>query len=221
MRDIKINDINIHIIILGFARTNCYIACNNTTKEAIVIDPADQFDVIAEYIKKNNYNLCGILITHGHFDHILATKELVDNFGVKVYANKKEQELLVNSTFELTGTIHNKCEIRPDVFLEDEEIIHLAGFKIRTIHTPGHTSGGICYYFEEDKVLFSGDTLFRETIGRTDLPTGSFPTIISSIKDKLMLLEDEVLVFPGHGESTTIGYERENNEYLGEDRLWE
>lgn len=219
--DIMVGNLHIHICILGSVRTNCYILNNIQTKEAIVIDPADQANIISDYIKRENLALKGILLTHGHFDHILAASTIGNEYHVKIYGNKNEKELLSDSYMNFSKTVGNDYGMELDESLEDGEILNLAGFTIKSIHTPGHTSGGNCYYFDEEKVLFSGDTLFRETVGRTDLPTGNFPVIISSIKEKLMILDDEVLVYPGHGESTTIGYEKENNEYLNADKLWE
>ncbi|ROR25266.1 glyoxylase-like metal-dependent hydrolase (beta-lactamase superfamily II) [Mobilisporobacter senegalensis] len=219
--DSIIGNLHIHICILGSVRTNCYILCNKLTNEAIVIDPADQANVIIDYINNQNLLLKGVLLTHGHFDHILAAAAIAREYGVKIYANENERELLADSHMNFSKTAGCDYGMEPDEVLKDGQVLNLAGFKIKVIHTPGHTIGSSCYYLENEKVLFSGDTLFRETVGRTDLPTGNFSAIISSVKEILMLLEDEVLVYPGHGESTTIGYERENNEYLNVDRFWE
>lgn len=217
--DSMIGNLHIHICILGSVRTNCYILRNIVSNEAIVIDPADQASVIIDYINKEKLSLKGILLTHGHFDHILAAVQVANEYRVKIYANKDEKELLSDSYMNFSKTAGFDYGIELDESLEDGQVLNFAGFKIKAIHTPGHTIGGNCYYFEKEKVLFSGDTLFRDTVGRTDLPTGNFSEIISSLKDKLMLLEDEVLVYPGHGESTMIGYERENNEYLNTERF--
>lgn len=220
-KDSMVGNLHIHICILGSVQTNCYILSNIMTKEAIVIDPADQGSVILDYIKSENLSVKGILLTHGHFDHILAAATIANEFHIKIYANINEKELLADSYMNLSRTVGKDYGIELEESLVDGELLKIAGFNIKAIHTPGHTKGGNCYYFMDELVLFSGDTLFRETVGRTDLPTGNFPAIISSIKEKLMLLDDEVLVYPGHGEATTIGYERENNEYLYTDALWE
>lgn len=219
--DSIIGNLHIHICILGSVRTNCYILRNKMTNEAIVIDPADQANVIIDYINNQNLLLKGVLLTHGHFDHILAAAAIAREYGVKIYANENERELLADSHMNFSKTVGCDYGMEPDEVLKDGQVLNLAGFTIKVIHTPGHTIGSSCYYLENEKVLFSGDTLFRETVGRTDLPTGNFSAIISSVKEILMLLEDEILVYPGHGESTTIGYERENNEYLNVDRFWE
>lgn len=217
--DIMAGDLHIHVCVLGYVQTNCYILSHKRTKEAIVIDPADQGNVIIDYIHREDLKVKAILLTHGHFDHILAAKEVSKELNVKIYANKKEKELLNDSSMNYSKMAGCDYTLQLEDMLEDGQIIHMAGFTIKVIYTPGHTIGGTCYYFDNEKVLFSGDTLFHETIGRTDLPTGDSKSLISSIKEKLMVLENEVLVYPGHGDSTSIGYEREFNEYLYVDGL--
>lgn len=213
------------ILVLGMVQTNCYIISNTETKEAIVFDPADQAEKIEQYLKANDLVCKGILLTHGHFDHILAAKELVSLTKVAIYAHEQEVRLLSDPKMNASSHIRGEYSLVPDVKLKDQEIINLAGFSIRVIHTPGHTAGGTCYYFspeEEDQgVLISGDTLFREDIGRSDLPTGNGRQLVESIINKLMPLEDQVKVYPGHGPATTIGYERENNRYLTLDQDFE
>jgi glyoxylase-like metal-dependent hydrolase (beta-lactamase superfamily II) len=205
---------NMETIVLGMVQTNCYIVYHGDTREAVVFDPADNAGRIEKYLKANDLVCKGILLTHGHFDHIMAVAELKAAVSSPVYAHEAEAVLLKDT--RLNASIHTKreCTVVPDVFLTDEQVLHLAGFTIKVYHTPGHTAGGVCYYFPEHQVLFSGDTLFLESIGRTDLPTGNGRLLIESIRNKLLLLQDEVKVFPGHGDSTTIGYERDNNIYL-------
>lgn len=217
--DIMTGNLCIHTLVLGLVQTNCYILFHKETKEAIVIDPADKPELIGEYINDKNLSLQGILLTHGHFDHILGAEKLAGESGVKIYANKNEKKLLADSYMNHSKTIGRDYTLQLKDTLEDGQILNMAGFTIQVIYTPGHTIGGTCYYLDNEKVLFSGDTLFRETVGRTDLPTGDFPALISSIKEKLMVLDSEVLVYPGHGEPTSIGYEREFNEYLYADRI--
>ncbi len=201
-------------LVLGMVQTNCYIISNGDTGEAIVIDPADNAEQLYQYIHSNDLACKGILLTHGHFDHILAAKELAKKTQVKIYAQEEEVKLLADETLNASLKFGQRCSLTPDVFLKDEEVLKLAGFVIRVIHTPGHTAGGACYYFTEHKALFSGDTLFRENIGRYDLPTADGRKLLEAIRGKLMLLDDEVAVYPGHGPSTTIGHERENNYYI-------
>jgi len=131
-----------------------------------------------------------------------------------IYAHEEEVELLSDAKVNASSQIHKECTLVPDVLLKDQEVLQLAGFTIKVIHTPGHTAGGTCYYFPGHGVLLSGDTLFRGDIGRSDLPTGNSKLLVESILDKLMILEDQVAVYPGHGNATTIGYERDNNIYL-------
>lgn len=208
------NEFNMKTIVLGIVQTNCYIISNGNTKEAIVIDPADDAMKIEQYLKANDLACKGILLTHGHFDHIMAAKELSEDTQAKIYAHEEEVKLLQDAQMNASAHIRRECILTPDVMLKDQEVLTLAGFTVKVIHTPGHTGGGVCYYFSGHGVLISGDTLFREDIGRSDVPTGDGKKLVESILNKLMILEDSVKVYPGHGESTTIGYERDNNIYL-------
>ena len=201
-------------LVLGIARTRCYIISNGENREAIVVDPADEAGRIEQYLTENDLVCKGILLTHGHFDHILAAPELVAKTQVKIYAQETEARLLKNPDLNCSSHVGRDISLVPDILLKDQQEFELAGFKIKAIHTPGHTAGGACYYFMEHEILISGDTLFRETVGRWDLPTADGNALIASIRDKLMLLEDQVKVYPGHGDSTTIGHERHNNIYL-------
>ena len=206
--------INIKTLVLGMVQTNCYIASNEESKEAIVFDPADNAVKIEQYLKENDLVCKGILLTHGHFDHIMAATDLAAMTLAKIHAHEEEAKLLGDAIMNASAQIRRECTLIPDVLLKDEEQINLAGFSIRVIHTPGHTRGGTCYYFSGRGILISGDTLFRGGIGRYDLPTGNGKQLVESIQNKLMLLEDQVVVYPGHGEPSTIGYERANNIYI-------
>lgn len=206
--------LQIKTLVLGMIQTNCYIVSNGETKEAIVIDPADEAGKIEKHLKADDLVCKAILLTHGHFDHILAAKELASLTHAPIYAHEAEVELLGDPRLNASDQIRKECSLIPDIKLQDDQMLNLAGYAIRVIHTPGHTKGGVCYYFVGHQVLFSGDTLFFETIGRTDLPTGNSMQLVESIRSKLMLLEDQVAVYPGHGYATTIGYERENNTYI-------
>ncbi len=208
------SNIKIQILVLGMVQTNCYMVYNDATKEAIVIDPADHADKIEHYLKVNDLLCKGILLTHGHFDHIMAATELANRTHTKIHAHEEEARLLGDTELNASAQFRRECSLVPDVLLKDNEVLYLAGFTIKVIHTPGHTAGGACYFFSGHGVLFSGDTLFLEDIGRSDLPTGNGIVLVESIRSKLMLLEDQVKVYPGHGSATTIGYERENNIYI-------
>lgn len=220
------SEFKLKVMVLGMVQTNCYIISNEALKEAIVIDPADNADKIEEYLKSNDLVCKGILLTHGHFDHIMAAKEMALNAGAKIYAHEAEVGLLEDGNLNASYNFMNKdfC-LTPDVLLKDSDRLELIDLTFQVIHTPGHTAGGVCYYLEETLgpvssnlkgkgTLFSGDTLFRESIGRTDLPTGNGGQLLASIKNKLMPLEDGVVVYPGHGGPTSIGYERSNNIFL-------
>lgn len=214
MSKINFETISIDTLILGSVRTNTYIVSNLQTKQAIIFDPADHADSIIQFLEKEELTLEGIVLTHGHFDHIMAVGELVDHYKVKVYGEKHEEALAADYRLNYGSNVGVECSVKLDVLLEDGERFQLAGIEIKTIHTPGHTSGSTCYYFEQDQVLISGDTLFYESIGRTDLATGDTNAIIISIKDKLFTLDEKVKVFPGHGKPTSIGYEKLHNVYV-------
>ena len=200
--------------ILGMVGTNCYLLCNMDIKECVLIDPADSLDEISRMIDESGCSLKGILLTHGHFDHIMAADAVRDKYGVKVYASCDEKNTLEQPHINLGEAYGLKLSVKADVWHKDGEILKLAGFDIEALHTPGHTEGGSCYYIREIGVLFSGDTLFCGSVGRTDFPGGSMSEIVRSIKEKVMVLPDDTKVYPGHGEGTSVGYERENNPFL-------
>lgn len=200
--------------ILGMVGTNCYMLCNMDIKECVLIDPADSQDEISRMIDESGCSLKGILLTHGHFDHIMAADAVRDKYGVKVYASCDEKNTLEQPHINLGEAYGLKLSVKADVWHKDGEILKLAGFDIEALHTPGHTEGGSCYYIREIGVIFSGDTLFCGSVGRTDFPGGSMSEIVRSIKEKVMVLPDDTKVYPGHGEGTSVGYERENNPFL-------
>lgn len=204
----------IKTLILGEVSTNCFIIMNEVSKEAIIIDPAAHAEEIDKYLKEQGLKPVAILLTHGHFDHILAVNELVKLNNLPVYASSAEQELLLDASMNCSSFLGQKVSVTISHPLNDNDKINLAGMNITVILTPGHTAGGVSYYFEKHGVLFSGDTLFFDSIGRTDLPTGNYKALIDSVTNKLMKLPDDVQVYPGHGQCTTIGYERRNNPYV-------
>lgn len=206
----------IETFVLGDVRTNCYLLINEETKEALVVDPADRADVIVRKLIDEGLTLKAILLTHGHGDHILAVGALKKQFGVKVYAAKAEEALLSDTAQNLSKALFGiEVTVKPDVLLEDGQEFEAAGIRLRMLHTPGHTPGGCCYYQAEKKILFSGDTLFCGSIGRTDFPGGSLSELVRSVKEKLLVLPEDVKVYPGHEEMTTIGHEKRYNPYMG------
>ena len=199
---------------IGQVQTNCYSAINEKTQEMLVIDPGDCAQLLAEKIKQKGLKPKAILLTHGHFDHAMAAEELAGIFGVKIYAHEAEKETLEQSGLNASGMIGRRDSYQADVFVKDGQVLQLAGMDLTVLHTPGHTEGGCCFYSEEDKVLFSGDTLFCQSVGRTDFPRGSMSQLIRSIRGKLLVLPDDVKVYPGHMGVTTIGMERRGNPFI-------
>lgn len=199
---------------VGQVQTNCYFAINEKTQEMLVIDPGDSAQLLADKIKQKGLKPKGVLLTHGHFDHAMAAKELAGIFGVKIYAHEAEKETLEQPGLNASGMVGRRDSYQADVLVKDGEVLQLAGMDLKVLHTPGHTEGGCCFYSEENKVLFSGDTLFCQSVGRTDFPRGSMSQLIHSIKDKLLPLPDDVKVYPGHMGVTTIGMERKGNPFI-------
>lgn len=179
--------------------TNCYIVADETTREAMVIDPGGEAEKIIEMLKILNVNLKYIVLTHCHGDHIGAVTDVQKNLGGKILIHVIEAEGLNNKDISLTGYIGMpEIKLEPDSRVNDEDLIHIGNIEFRIIHTPGHTKGGICLYSKEYKMIFTGDTLFRGTWGRTDLPTGNFEDIIRSITNKIMILPENTIIYPGH-----------------------
>lgn len=205
----------IKLLVLGPVGTNCYIYYNETDKDAIIIDPADKPEVIRDFIEKEQLNLKAVLLTHGHFDHIGAVKDLCEKYNVKIYGHEAEEEVLVNPEINLSvGLGRTQLSFRLDEKLRDNQTLDIIGLSIRVLHTPGHTVGGVCYYIPSEGILFSGDTLFACSVGRTDFPGGSSRQLISSVRDKLFKLPEDTLVFPGHGEQTSIKFEKSHNPFI-------
>ena len=197
---------------LGMVGTNVWICVNEETKEAFVVDPADGAEQIEAKLAQNQWTLKGILLTHGHFDHIGAVEALRNAYQVPVWAVEAERDLLSDVEANLSGSWTGRpIRVKADHWLQDLDCFMLAGMRIQMILTPGHTAGSCCYYLAEEHVLLSGDTLFAGSCGRTDLPTGSMNAIVRSIRERLFALPPETEVYPGHGETTSIGWEQRSN----------
>lgn len=199
---------------VGPFQSNVFILGNEETKEAIVIDPGDDIPDVLGILKKNALKLDRILLTHGHIDHVSGVKELKDATGAAVFLHKGDiflyEQLPTQASF--FGIAANDI-IKIDTILEDGMEIGAGDLKCRVIHTPGHTPGSVSFYFPSG-IVFTGDTLFRWSIGRTDLWGSSHEELMSSIKDKLFKLDEKTKVYPGHGPATTIGAEKRDNPFL-------
>lgn len=194
---------------------NAYIYFDEHTKEAVIIDPGKDAEKIMEVIRKNSLNPTKILLTHGHFDHITAVNQLKQAFCIPVYAHKDEVEFLSDPMQNESATMGwRSVSVCVDHALDDGDEIEIGAGRLKVIHTPGHTMGGVSYYDEENRFLFSGDSLFYGSIGRTDFPYGDGELLIKSLKEKILILPDDVNVLPGHGRATTIGNERQSNPFL-------
>lgn len=188
--------------------TNCYIVQDEETKETIVIDPAGQCDKIVEMLNIIEGKLKYIYLTHCHGDHIGAAEELKNVKNSKILIHIDDYEGLKEPEINLTGFMSEKqIRLEADARVNDGDILHIGNLEFKVIHTPGHTKGGSSLYCAKEQLLFSGDTLFKGMWGRTDLPTSSFEDIINSITNKLLVLPDETIVYPGHGMSTRIAQE--------------
>ena len=205
--------IKIETLLLGHMQTNGYFLYHEDVREAIIIDPADRTNEIVERLEQLNLKPCAILLTHGHFDHILSVADIKEKYDILVYSQLEEKEVLGDSNKNLSVRLSKAVTISPDVLLKDGEEIVLGQIPIRVIHTPGHTIGSTCYYVESADILVSGDTLFYEEVGRCDLPTSNFESILHSIREKLFVLKEETRVYPGHDKPTTIGHEKKYNPF--------
>lgn len=186
--------------------TNCYIIVDENTKEAMVIDPGSHPDEIIEMLDLLEANLKYIFLTHCHFDHIAGSPKVKEKKGGSILISREDYNGLHDGYVSLSNK--EKIVVEADSRVDDGDIIHVGEIELRVISTPGHTKGGLCLYNEENHLLFSGDTIFAGTWGRTDLPTGSYEEIMNSIKKKILVLPDDVIVYPGHGRSTMIKYEK-------------
>lgn len=198
---------------VGLMGVNCYILGDKN--EAIVVDPGSNAEEIVSALSDNEITVKYVVLTHCHFDHIMAVEKLIELLGVKLIACQAEKENLLCADINYTNRYSRKpVELTADLYVRNGDVIKSGNFEFEVIETPGHTSGGMCLYCESEKILVSGDTLFRASIGRCDLATGNEIELVNSIKTKLFSLPDEVSVLPGHGENTTIGYEKLNNPFI-------
>jgi glyoxylase-like metal-dependent hydrolase (beta-lactamase superfamily II) len=211
----------IDVVVVGPIQCNCFILSDSITREAYIIDPGAESKELLSYLQKKKFNLKGALITHAHLDHVGGIEMLNEGFQVPVLYHSGDQPLYVNLEMQaaLFGfSLKDLQASQPktgDPSLKDQQEFSFASGSLQVIHTPGHTPGSVCFNAKGDKpALFTGDTLFAGSIGRTDLWGGSFEQIMDSIQNRLMTLDDDLTVFPGHGPATSIGEERASNPFL-------
>jgi glyoxylase-like metal-dependent hydrolase (beta-lactamase superfamily II) len=198
---------------VGIYGANCYIAGSEETHEAAIIDPGAEFNKIDKKINALGLTPKIVILTHCHGDHIGAVEEFIDKYGTKVYIHTEDAEALNNGSMNFSKSMFGKgISIKADVELEDGDMITLGELKFEIIHTPGHTRGGIC--IKVGNIMMTGDTLFSNSIGRTDFPGGSFEEIIKSIKDKIFKYEDDTVIYPGHMSPSTIKKEKQYNPFV-------
>lgn len=199
---------------VGPISTNCYIIMEESKKRALIVDPGGDADRIMNKIKELQVSVDAILLTHGHFDHMLAADALREKYQVKVYLGQDDSELIKNPMENVSGMFGKPISTHADVVLQDGQVLELAGFEIKVLATPGHTKGGVCYYIEKESVAFSGDTIFQASVGRSDFPTGSGASLSKSIREKIFTLPEDTQLFPGHGDSTVVSYEKKYNMFV-------
>ena len=200
-------------IVMGSVQTNCYFVYKEGKNKIVVIDPADQGEYLYNSFKEKGLEVAGIVLTHAHFDHVWGCNKLRELTGVKVYALEEERDLCESAELNVSEMAGRPYIVTVDEYLRDGEELTIEGITMKIIGTPGHTKGSCCLYFEDEGILVCGDTLFEGSVGRTDLPTGSWSTLSRSLKEKVLVLPDDTKVFPGHGGSTTIGDEKKYNPY--------
>ncbi len=207
----------IDCLILGEYQTNCYILRRSElAKDCLIIDAGLGANKLISFLKTYDLKPAGVVLTHGHIDHIAAVTALCEHYPeMKVYIHRLDAEMLKQPEQNLSALAGETFSAELAVLLvQDKSIIEEAGVKLEVLHTPGHTQGGICLYVNDDGAVFTDDSLFAESIGRTDFPGGSMSRLLKSINEKLLTLPDETIVYPGHGPVTTIGHEKMHNEFL-------
>ena len=199
----------------GALQANTYLAVDEKTNEGFIVDPGCYNKVLTKEVRDNDVKIKYIILTHGHSDHICGVNEHKAEFpDAKIVAYKDEEAMLENPNLNQSPGFGVPYSTKADILVSDGDELKVGDVTLKFIHTPGHTEGGMCIYVKEVKALFSGDTLFRQSIGRTDFPGGSYKEIMDSIRKKLFLLPDDTNVFPGHMGMTSIGFEKENNPFV-------
>ncbi len=209
--------IEIAVFELGYVDTNAYLLYSPETKEAVLFDaPGDSFEVVNAYVRKHQLKLTTLYFTHGHWDHMMDGAKF-HAAGLKTYANKADEPLFSNPRGSMRLYLPGSMPLEPvpiDGWLEDGEKITILGQTVEVRHVPGHCPGNILFYFEKENKAIAGDAIFAGSIGRTDLPGGDFLTLAHSIRTKIYTLPKDCELLPGHGPSTNVGWERENNNFV-------
>ncbi|MBV5340826.1 MAG: MBL fold metallo-hydrolase [Deltaproteobacteria bacterium] len=202
-------------IAVGPLSVNCYIVGCESSREGIVVDPGGDAELIVSLVQQHGLKISTIINTHGHFDHLGGNRQLVAAFGARLLIHEADAPMLGRAA-EVARNYGVQCENSPaaDAYLADGMEILFGSCRLKVLHTPGHSGGGCCLYFEEEGKVITGDTLFADSIGRTDLPGGSHEQLLESIRTKLFTLPDDVVAYPGHGPQTTIGHEKRYNPYF-------
>ena len=210
---------NIDILPINPWQENTYIL-SDESKECVIIDPGclspEERESVAAFIEEKGYKPVRLLQTHMHLDHVFGSKYIADKYDLKLEAHK-DDEFWGEQTVEYAANFGMQLDANPPAignYLNEGDVVKFGNSALEVIHVPGHSPGGIVFYSKSDKMAIVGDVLFRESIGRADLPGGNFETLVSSIKSKLLVLDDDVAIYPGHGPASTIGHERANNPFL-------
>lgn len=195
---------------------NCSIIWCEKTMAGTIVDPGGEFELLVKAVEKLNINITKILLTHGHLDHVGAAKALANHYHVKIYGPQQEDKFLFDNLPQQSVQLGFPfCEaFEPDIWLQEGDIVQIGDEQLSVLHCPGHTPGHIVFIHHQQKVALVGDVLFNNSIGRTDFPRGNYTDLISSIKNKLFVLGDDIMFIPGHGPTSTFGQERINNPFL-------
>ena len=200
---------------VGLLEVNCYILGDEQTKEAVVIDPGGDENEILEVLKYNNFQLKLIIDTHGHFDHVDANQPLKDATGAKIAIHEADAQMLTQPSNEALFFTGNRVRTSmADILLKENDVLTFGSYRLKVLHTPGHTPGGISLVLEDHPYVYVGDLLFAGSIGRTDFPGGSYEALINAVRTKIFPLGDNYTVYPGHGPVTTVGQERKYNPFF-------
>ena len=204
-------------LMLGVYETNCYVLrSSETARDCLIIDPGLGAGKLINFLKEHELNPLAVVLTHGHIDHIAGVAALRTEFpDIRVHIHKLDADMLTEPHTNLSAMTGGNFSIEPaEFYLDEQSIIEQAGVKLSVLHTPGHTRGGICLYSEDEGIVFTDDTLFADSIGRTDFPNGNMSQLLNGIKEKLFRLPDETKVYPGHGPITSIAQEKAHNPFF-------